>query len=55
MNNATGKCMRNKRKCLVTYWSRRSLAIAYLGLLEDSRDVCEKTAVGQVGWDEMNG
>jgi hypothetical protein len=30
-------------------------AIAYLGVLEDSRDGCGKTVVGQVGWDEIKG
>lgn len=30
-------------------------AIAYLGVLGDSRDGCGKIVVGQVGWDEMKG
>jgi hypothetical protein len=30
-------------------------AIAYLGVLEDSRDGCGKTVVGQVGCDGMKG
>jgi hypothetical protein len=30
-------------------------AIAYLVVLEDSRDGCGKTVVGLVGWDGMKG
>jgi hypothetical protein len=32
-----------------------SWAMAYIGVLEDSRDECGNTVVGQVGWDGIKG